>query len=195
MAVVTISSKGHVDGVNYRPFETINVGKDTLKMSMEEQVVFIANILQEEVIHGSKDKQQVKLKKLRKLQKKFVSILRFGAVSTVAFTPLQALAQTSSLPHSITGGGVGTEITPTVVMQWGLTVALITVAIGVALSGALLATAGIYRMLRKREIAVEWTTDIIKGLIQVLIAVPTVYALFYLSQIVFQNLPMLKGLF
>ncbi|MNP86984.1 hypothetical protein D3C76_1875650 [compost metagenome] len=50
-------------------------------------------------------------------------------------------------------------------------------------------------MFRKRDIATEWTTDIVKGLVQVLIAIPVTYVLYFLAQILFSHLTVIKALF
>ena len=155
---------------------------------VKNQVSFLAEGLRKEVMTGPTKQRERRVKTLKKLQKGFVSIL--GAVMLI--NPVTAFAQTIGDTYPAIQGGM--EITPNIVMSWGLNIALMTVAIGVALSGALFAIAGIYRMFRKRREAEEWTTDIIKGLIQVLIAVPTVYALFHLAQIVFKSLPVLSNL-
>ncbi|MGD7047061.1 hypothetical protein FZC83_02265 [Rossellomorea marisflavi] len=44
----------------------------------------------------------------------------------------------------------------------------------VVLAMILLITSGAMRMLRQKEKAIAWNTDIIKGLVQILVAVPTV---------------------
>lgn len=158
-----------------------------IKPSKIDSITFLAEIFHKEVM----DQDQLsgrnhKLKSLRRLQKGFTSIL----IAAMMVSPSSALAQT---PGTLTTPTTE-EITPNLVMEWGMQLSLITVAIGVAISGSLLAIAGIYRMLRKRKESEEWTTDIIKGLVQVLISIPVVYALYYLAQIVFKNLPILSGL-
>jgi hypothetical protein len=174
---INIKSKELVPGVTYsRPYMTVNT---------EDRVLFLADILQKEVIVGTVEQQLKRAKKLKKLLKGFVTVVGVG----LKMTP-KAFAATT--PAITTGA---TAITPAVVMQWGLTLALISVSVGVALAMIMLSVAGIYRMFRKRDIATEWSTDVIKGLVQVLIAVPTVYLLFYLAQLVFKNLPVLNGLF
>lgn len=180
MVTVTMTSKGFSEGVNYNHFDKLVVGS-------EKRVTFLAEKLYKEVMEKTNIKKEVK--KLKKLQKGFVSIL--GA--TVMMNPLRAFAESPmKSPFTVQGTGA---ITPPVVMEWGLTLALITVAAGVAISMITLAAAGIYRMFRKRDKSIEWTEDIVKGLIQVLIAIPTVVALFYLAQLIFKNLPALGGLF
>lgn len=178
---VNISTRKFNEGVTYNPFEKMTI------YPKEERVTFLAETLLKEVMQGTEEQRRKRIKKLKKIYTKFVSVL--GA--SVMMAP-KAFAAEGTTKAVLLGTGT---ITPAVVMKWGLTLALLTVSAGVALSGSLLAIAGIYRMFRKRDAAEEWTTDIIKGLVQVLIAVPTVYVLFYLAQFVFKNLPMLGGLF
>lgn len=59
------------------------------------------------------------------------------------------------------------------------------VAVGVGSSGVLLSAAGLYRMIRKDKESRDWTTDIIKGLVQVLLAGPTVMLLVYIATLLF----------
>ena len=59
------------------------------------------------------------------------------------------------------------------------------VLVGVGSAGVLLSAAGLYRMIRKEKEAKEWSTDIIKGLVQVLLAGPTVMLLVYIATLLF----------
>lgn len=175
--------------INFKPKESnplvkYNVSSTEVKQSVNKKVHFLAQRLQEEVMLGNPSQLETNINKLKKMHKKFVLILGATAIVSLQTNPLLAQAQQ-----------VSTEITPDTVMDWGQTIALIVVAIGIALAAPLLAAAGMYRMLRKRKEAEEWTTDIIKGLVQVLIAIPVVYSLFYLAQTLFKNLPALGSPF
>lgn len=186
MAVLNITSTNLSPGVSARSYRFIADQKDN---GIKEGVDFLAECLKKEVMCGSSRQQKRNIRKLKAIQIGFVSLLGIAAV----MLPSTVSAQTPGIwSPSITEEGV--TLTPEVVMEWGLKIALMTVAAGVALAGALLAVAGVYRMLRKRKEAEDWTTDIIKGLVQVLIAVPIVYTLFHLAQIVFRNMPVLDSL-
>ena len=186
MTVLNITSREYSPGVSVRSYRFI---ADNKKNGIVEGVDFLVNCLEKEVMCGSSRQQKKNIRKLKAIQIGFVSLLGVVAV----MNPFTVSAQTPELwSPSITEGGI--TLTPDLVMDWGLKVALMTVAAGVALAGALLAVAGVYRMLRKRKEAEDWTTDIIKGLVQVLIAVPIVYTLFHLAQIVFRNMPVLDSL-
>ncbi|AYJ74197.1 hypothetical protein BSP15_180 [Bacillus phage BSP15] len=182
--IITMSSRELNSAVSYKsPVQQFN-----LKEKVEDDVLFIANTLQKEVIEGTTGQQRKKIKKLKKLLKGFVVVMGAGIQATPkAFAAAPLTGATTS--------AAANQITPAMVMSWGLNLALISVSVGVALSMTLLTLAGIYRMMRKRKEAQEWTTDVIKGLVQVLVAVPVVYLLFYLAQTVFKSLPILSGLF
>jgi hypothetical protein len=174
MTKLRVSARELDPTIKYIPFEV---------SEREEKVLFLSNTLVEEVISAPPKQQQRKVKQLKKILQGFLVIAGVSMLSAPA-----AMAAPAGLETNIT-------LTPDSVMQWGLTVALISVSVGVALSMTMLTIAGIYRMFRKRKEAAEWTEDVIKGLVQVLVAVPTTYLLFYLAQAVFKNLPMLSGLF
>ncbi|ATN94425.1 hypothetical protein BSP9_076 [Bacillus phage BSP9] len=182
--IITMSSRELNSAVSYKsPVQQFN-----LKEKVEDDVLFIASTLQKEVIKGTTGQQRKKIKQLKKLLKGFVVVMGAGIQATPkAFAAAPLTGATTS--------AAANQITPAMVMSWGLNLALISVSVGVALSMTLLTLAGIYRMMRKRKEAEEWTTDVIKGLVQVLVAVPVVYLLFYLAQTVFKSLPILSGLF
>lgn len=182
--IITMSSRELNPAVSYKsPVQQFNI-----KEKVEDDVLFIASTLQKEVIKGTTGQQRKKIKQLKKLLKGFVVVMGAGIQATpkaFAAAPLTGATTTAA----------ANQITPAMVMSWGLNLALISVSVGVALSMTLLTLAGIYRMMRKRKEAEEWSVDVIKGLVQVLVAVPVVYLLFYLAQTVFKSLPILSGLF
>jgi hypothetical protein len=178
--LVTLSTKDYSPGVKYsRPV------KMKVAETFEERALFLAKALKEEVIQGTEKQQLRKVKQLKKLLKLTLTV---GVVG-LKMSPKAFANSTAPL---VAGS---TALTPATIMQYGLSLALISVSVGVAIAMIMLTVAGIYRMFRKRELADMWVTDIIKGLVQVLIAIPTVYLLFYLAQLVFKNLPVLSGLF
>lgn len=179
MTVLKIYSAKLDPAVNYNsPVQTF-----VLQETAEEQSLFIIETLKEEVTKGTLQQQLKKTKKLKKILKGFMTTVGVG----MQIAPRAFAAGTTAAASN--------PITPALVMKWGLTLALVSVSVGVALAMIMLTVAGMYRMFRKRDLATEWSTDVIKGLVQVLIAVPTVYLLFYLAQIVFKNLPILSSLF
>src|SRR5205085_4496929 len=91
--------------------------------------------------------------------------------SSFMILPLKSMAAssvpvgTTNLPQSAVG-------MPPELLQLLLQILKISVGTAVLLSMILLVGAGVMRMFRKKKEATEWTTDIVKGLIQILIAVP-----------------------
>ncbi|UPI12196.1 hypothetical protein [Bacillus phage SBSphiJ2] len=185
MIELKISAKELTPGVKYaKPITEFTLGGDAYGDALREKVLFTAETLKKEVMQGAERQRLKKVKKLKKLLK--VSLTVFGV--GLKMSPAAMAATTATAP-------ITNSITPAMVMSWGLNLALISVSVGVALSMTLLTLAGIYRMMRKRKEAEEWSVDVIKGLVQVLVAVPVVYLLFYLAQTVFKSLPILSGLF
>jgi len=175
---INIGAKGMVEGVSYiRPVSELAV-----KGSKEDGMLFMVNNLKEEVLTGSSAQQLKNAKKLKKLLRGLTVVL----AASIQMAP-RAFAATMET----TSGG----ITPDQIMQWGYSLAAISVSAGIAMSMVMLGIAGIMRMLNKRDMATNLTTDIIKGLVQVLVSVPTVMILFYLAQYMFRNLPSLGSLF
>lgn len=72
---------------------------------------------------------------------------------------------------------------PPELMQLMLTILVIVVAIGIILSAILMASAGIMKMLgkKRRKEAEEWSVDIIKGFIQVILSAPVIFLLYYIA--------------
>lgn len=175
MVSVTIGAKSLDPNISYRAFKPMEV-------QTEEKVHFLIENLREEVLKESDGQRIKKIRKLKKLIKVSLSVL----AATANLSP-RALAATTT-------AGVD-KITPALMMKWGLTVALISVSAGVAISMTMLTIAGVYRMFRKRIEADEWSQDIIRGLVQVLISVPTVYLLYFIAQMLFSHLSFLKAAF
>jgi hypothetical protein len=87
---------------------------------------------------------------------------------------------TTNLPESAVG-------MPPELLQLLLQILKISVGTAVLLSMILLVGAGVMRMFRKKKEATEWTTDIVKGLIQILIAVPIVFLIYFVVNLLFSN--------
>lgn len=179
MTVLNICGKNLDKEVNYsKPIKiTIN----------EPDISFMIENIKQEVTQGEIHQQRKKMKQLKKMHKKFVSILAVTGASTGVFLTTSQKANAQELPINPTQSGDILNVE--VIQSWGVTIAVVTVALGVALASSLLAVAGIYRMFRKKQEAQVWTTDIIKGLVQVLVSIPIVYSLYHLTQIIFNNLP------
>ena len=66
-------------------------------------------------------------------------------------------------------------------------VVICSIVVSSALAMLLMMAAGAYRMLRKQKEATAWTTDIIKGYVQCLVAVPLISLLLYTAIKLFKN--------
>jgi len=86
------------------------------------------------------------------------------------------------------------DITPSKVMEWGFNLAV--VALGVSMGSAmfLFVITGIVGQFKKRKMASQWGSDIIRGFVQSLIAIPLIYALFYLAVSLFQGFEFFNGI-
>lgn len=163
-----------------------------------EGALFLAETLKEEVTQGTLTQKKKNTKQLKKLLLQFVAISVMTGVG-MSFGILTAEPITASANSFMTTTTANTpttvEITPDSIMDWALKITLLLVAVGVGLSMAMFVIAGIYLSItRKRKEVADWNSDIIKGMVQVLVSIPLVYALYQLSQVVFKNLPFLEGL-
>lgn len=171
MVAITISAKNMDPEVKYTLFDN--------------KVNFLTDSLRKEVMDSGRQTKKIRqLKKLLKVSISALATMISIAPKTFAMSPMGTMTTSTS-----------EAITPTVVMKWGMTIALVSVSAGIALGAVMLSVAGIYKMFRKRKEANEWTQDIIKGLVQVLISVPTVFVLYFLAQFLFGRLTVLKALF
>ncbi|AIW03583.1 hypothetical protein CPT_Moonbeam185 [Bacillus phage Moonbeam] len=171
---INIQSRGLTEGVRYiQPVKEVSLVND-----VEKDMVFTLEALQKEIQEGSHPRQTRKTKQ----------ILR-GVMAV-----LVASAQVA--PKALAAGTdiASQTITPSMVLKWGSSLALLGVSASVSLSMIMLIVASFYKMMRKGEKADQWSSDILKGLVQSLVAVPLVSILFYLAQIVFKNLPSLGSL-
>lgn len=180
MVKINIGAKNLTSGVKYIQPVTNIQGNLT---KQEEQVLFMAATLKEEVLQGTVEQQAKQAKKLKKIVKGFL-VAGGVAIQTAPRALATGLQATATNP-----------ITPATILDYGMTLAFILVASGVAFAMIALTAAGVARMFKRRDIADAWSTDIVKGLVQVLISIPTVLLLFYIAQMVFKNLPKFGSLF
>ncbi|WP_226035638.1 hypothetical protein [Aquibacillus saliphilus] len=128
-------------------------------------------------------KQEVRRKNIGKLNKVGILPLMLGTMLIPEMVLAAPVTDTNIL------------FDPNKIMDYGLAIAVATVAIGAGASMVFLSLAGIMRMLRKKQFAKEWRSDIISGFIQVMIAIPVTFSIWYLGTILFGNLGHLEGLF
>lgn len=163
----------------------VKYGHDYMKVAVteEERVGFLAEALYEEVMDTN---SPVVIRKKTKLVKKFLKTSTSVLGSLAAIAPKATLAATTT---EIAAHATMNSLTPHMVLQYGLTLAGISVAAGVSLAMIMLAVAGMWSMFRKRQQAQEWSQDVVRGLVQVLVTVPVVTLLYLLAEILFIHLP------
>lgn len=138
----------------------------------------IDNLNFQELIEEVRLLPRKQLKKYKKIAKTFLTTL-----ATFPMLPLRSMAEssipsTTNLPHVATG-------MPPELLDLLLKILVIAVGASVILAAIMLVFAGVMRMFRKRKEANEWTVDIIKSLIQILVAVPVVFLIYYVSTLLF----------
>ena len=74
---------------------------------------------------------------------------------------------------------------PAELMEIMSTLLVISTSLAVFICIGMLILAGLLRALRKRKESTEWTTDIIKGLVQVIVAAPLVFLIYYVASSLF----------
>jgi hypothetical protein len=165
----------------------VKYGHDYMKVAVteEERITFLADQIVKEVMEtNSPVVQRKKTKQIKKFLQTATNVL--GTLAAIA--PKATLAATTT---EIAANVSMNTLTPHMVLQYGLSLAGITVAAGVSLAMVMLAVAGIWSMFRKRQQAQEWSQDVIRGLVQVLVTVPCVTLLYLLATILFTHLPKL----
>jgi uncharacterized membrane protein YozB (DUF420 family) len=158
--------------VNYKFTNPIVIEQESVRLN---NVNFHIPTLLEEV-------KQLPLSKIKQYKK----IIKTFLVTTSSFLvlPLRSMAETSipvgttTLPQTATG-------MPPELLELLLTLLKISVGAAVILSAICLVFAGVLRMFRKRKEANEWTVDIIKSIIQILVAVPVVFLIYYVANLLF----------
>lgn len=131
------------------------------------------------------------LKEVRQLPKnkikEYKKNIKLFLVTATSFMmlPLRSMAESSiptatNLPKTATG-------MPPELLDLMLKLLVISVGTAVILSMILLVGAAVMKMFRKKKEANEWTVDIIKGLIQVLVAVPIVFLIYYVANMLFSS--------
>lgn len=92
-------------------------------------------------------------------------------------SPLSVTVPATTLPTSV---GLPPEL-----MEIMSTLLVITTGAAVMICIGMLVLAGILRAMRKRKESSEWTVDIVKGLVQVIMAAPVVFLIYYIATILF----------
>jgi hypothetical protein len=123
----------------------------------------------------------------KKKRKEFITITKsfLATATTFLMLPLRSMAQssipvgTTTLPNTATG-------MPPELLELLLTLLKISVGAAVILAAILLVANGVGKMFKINGMT-QWAKDIIRGLIQVLIAVPVVFLIYYLANLLFSG--------
>lgn len=111
----------------------------------------------------------------------------FGSTFVLGLIPTIASAQTTSQESQI----ISETLNPQVMFEFSMRIALIGLAASVGTTIVFLMASGIRKQLggeKNRRKSKEWNTDIIKGFAQCLVAIPVVFALYYLATTIFSQL-------
>jgi hypothetical protein len=173
MVLVNLCVKNQDTLVKYRFFKPFVTGDDT----------FTINNVNFHIPKLVKEVKQLPKSKIHQYKQMIQTFL----ATTASFTmlPLRSMANTSiptgttTLPQSATG-------MPPELLELLLTLLKISVGAAVILAAILLVANAIGRMFRINGMT-QWAKDIIKGLVQVLVAVPIVFLIYYVANLLFSN--------
>ena len=143
----------------------------------DEPVNFHIPTLLEEVKHLKR--------KEKKQYKKIITSFLTTAVATLTLSS-KSMANTAQAPQSISVTNLPTSVdVPTELMEIMSNLLVISTSAAVFICIGMLILAGLLRTMRKKKEATEWTSDIIKGLVQVIVAAPLVFLIYYVASSLF----------
>lgn len=128
---------------------------------------------------------------IRKGQAKFNKLGIYVSSFAIGIVPNTIHAQT-------TENTANQSLTPQVMFEYSMKAALIGLALSVGTTMVFFIASGIRRQLggeKNKKASKEWNTDIIKGFVQCLVAIPLVFALYYLGTTIFGQLDFSKNTF
>lgn len=135
------------------------------------------------------------VKQLNKTEKKkYKKAIQLFLTTATSFLALSSRSMAASLNQVPTIDNLGNGISPEL---WDAVKEILNLSVkaGIVLAILLLTAAAFCRMFGKKEKAIEWSNDIIRGLIQVLIAVPIVLLLYYVVTLFLNDFSIFNGLF
>lgn len=170
MVLVNLCVKKPNPSVNYQFSNPIVIEPDTI--SLNDVNFYIPTLIKE-----VKQLPKNKLNKYKKITKTF--LMTVSSFLILPFSSMASTLPTSTLPK--TAEGIPPELLT-------LLITLLTIAVGGAIfiAGIMLAVTGIGKMFRVKGIT-QWTSDIIKGLVQALAAIPVVFLIYYLATLLFKG--------
>lgn len=124
-------------------------------------------------------------KQFKKTHKAFIS-------TTISFLSLSSRSMAQSLTQN---PNIPTTGLPPDLMQPIMELLQLSIKASLILAAILLVSAGVLRMFGKSEKAIAWVKDIIKGLVQILIATPIVFLIYYVVTLLFGDFTAFKSPF
>ncbi|MGG3890347.1 hypothetical protein [Metabacillus fastidiosus] len=162
---LNLSAKLLDQEINYNPFKQINLNNKDDKLDF-----LIQNIEREVKTLKKKEKKQfLKTAKATLI----VSLSSLMIVNPTLATTTQTVEQ----------------VMPTDIMKIGMYLIGICVTAGTVMAIILSQLSGGYRMLNKAKEATEWSTNIMKGYVQILLAPVLIITIALLAHLLFSNLP------
>ena len=176
MKLVNLCLKNHDPLTNYRLFKSFNIDNETVRIN---NVNFHIPTLLKEV----RQLPKTKVKQYKKTIRTFLV-----TIGSFAIFPLRSIA--SELPHSIQTGTTTLPQSatgmPPELLELLLMILKISVGAAVILAAILLVANAIGRMFRINGMT-QWAKDIIRALVQVLVAVPLVFLIYYVANLLFST--------
>lgn len=124
----------------------------------------------------------------RKQKKQYRKIIAsfLATVSSTLLLSSKSMANTNLQSQSIPVTKLPTTVdVPPELMEIMSTLLVISTSLAVFICIGMLILAGLLRTMKKRKEATEWTSDIIKGLVQVIVAAPLVFLIYYVASSLF----------
>ncbi|MEI2465017.1 FeoB-associated Cys-rich membrane protein [Niallia taxi] len=133
------------------------------------------------------------MKLSKKEKKEYKKTARNFLLSVLAFPIFTSKSMAAPLKITPSQNTMGLLIPPDFITTC-MTIILTFIILAVVAAIVLLILAGVMRMMKQKKFAIEWTSDIIHGFAQVLVALPIILLLFFLTVLVLKNLPIFSGL-
>ena len=157
--------------VKYQFTNPIVIGNDTFTLN---------NVNFQEIIKEVRQLPKNKIKEYKKNIKLFIVTATSFMMLPLKSMASESIPTTTNLPKTAEG-------LPPELLDLLVKLLMISVGLAVMLAAILLVGAGIMRMFRKKKEATEWTSDILKGFIQVLVAPSVIFVIYYLATLLLGN--------
>lgn len=133
------------------------------------------------------------MKLSKKEKKKYKRIAKSFLMTILAFPTLTSKSMAATFITTPSQNTMGLLIPPDFLTTC-MTIIATFIALAVVAAIVFFILAGVMRMLKQKKFAIDWTSDIIHGFAQILVAVPIILLLFFLTVLVLKNLPMFSGI-